>query len=601
MNEHEVRREDQGSGHRSHSSLPACACAFLCLVLLSPARAAPPPGLPGEEITEQYLRQLVPPDSIKAHVPASSPAAPTWLDDAMKSWDAPDLPTQVASDRTFIPLGKGALFVPRMTDAQLEPDVEAIDSTGQLMGRGKPGAAISLLPGHYFVMVGSGAHKQMMVREATVTEGRTTPVAPDWSALVVEVVNESNLPIRADYELVRIDEVEIFGRGSGADPGMGEQPRTWVLKPGLYKILGVGESYNTLRNFITVRLLPGSLTRILLVMDDADMKITGGGALEVAVANRGKRDWKWGLDLGGSLLFNATIDQPTGPTEVVRTNTSALEMLANGWVRYTNGRRDWNTSLRLDEGFTVPDLDFSRIGVATDDLRLRSLFIWRLLKWLGPYGRTDAETDIFVKHEHLDEKSGEKYFYVVDQTKQRLEVDSAASFATEAAFSPLALQLGLGVNADIVDVRLLKTRFRAGLGYSYKSVRDKYVDLNRSALDTAVLNGPDSTMITQSRILQRAGSASTHEAGPEAALLLDLRLGKFATASAEVRWFAPIAPDERFSNPDIYLEGLLSWHIVRSVSLDYEYTYTLTQPTDPTLRQNLQQHSVRIRVSLQTK
>jgi len=561
------------------------------------AHAAPPPDIPGEDISGAYMEQVVPPDTLAQRAPAFSMYSPNWLGEAERSWDAPPLAVQMGADDVQLPMGKGAVFVPRFTDAALEPEIEVLEMDGLVAGRGKPGSAIPLLPGTYSVVLGSGAHHQQMVRQVEVREGKAQPVLPDWAGLTVDVVNQDNQPFAGDYELVRLDEFDPYGRGLGADPDLGEKPLTWVLRPGVYKIFSVGESYNTLRNFITVRLLPGYLSRILLVIDEEDLKIVGGGIVQQAMERVGDKHWSVGVDVGGSILFNAEIDRRN---ETDRgTNSSTIALLLNGWLRWDRKPYDWSSSLRLDEGFTIPDFDFEQIENSVDDARLRSLFLWRVLPLLGPYGRVEVRTSVFA--EYLRQTESQKYFMAVDESGALLALDSAASFRTEAAFSPFTTEAGLGANVDIIDVRYLEAKFRTGFGYSFTSVRDNYVTITAAELDTAQLDSATEAVVTQSVLLRRLGSAATHEAGPEAALTLNLRLGNWAMVRAEARLFAPVAPELRFNRPDFDLETTLSWRLTRWLTFDYELVYILKQPEDENLRQDLVRHGVRIRYSLRTR
>jgi len=219
-----------------------------------------PPDLPGEEMTQDYIWSTIPRD-----IPVKNQTADTANSEANgivkieKTWDAPSISEQISASRTTVPMGKGGILIPRFTDRGNEPDVEVIDPEGVSIGTTRPGNIITVEPGTYFVIMGSGSHQQKIVRKVTVQESQVTPVFPDWSTLTIETVDTNSTPFRGEYELVRIDEFEPLGRGYGADPNTGEAVNGWVLKPGTYKILGRGESYNTLKNFITVRLLPAGL------------------------------------------------------------------------------------------------------------------------------------------------------------------------------------------------------------------------------------------------------------------------------------------------------------------------------------------------------
>lgn len=70
-------------------------------------------------------------------------------------------------------------------------------------------------------------------------------------------------------------------------------------------------------------------------------------------------------------------------------------------------------------------------------------------------------------------------------------------------------------------------------------------------------------------------SAMTENAiGPEAAAVLDVRVGGRATAKSEVRLFLPIVPAKNRGMPKLDIISILSWQISRVVTLDYQYTYS---------------------------
>lgn len=564
----------------------------LCCVL--PLAAAPPPELPGEEITEEYIQLMVPQDSVEAKAPETSPKSSTWFDRAMKTWEAPKLAQQLAQDPTNVPMGKGAVFVPTFTEGDLEPDVEIIDSLGNVVAYGKSGRRFSMLPGTYFVMLGSGTHRQLIVREVRIEEGKTVPLIPDWAGLSIDVVNRNSVPFPGEYELVRMDKFDPYGRGFGPDPDLGEEARTWILKPGLYKIFSVGASYNTLNNFVTVQLLPGRHASFLLVEDEADFSIVSGGIVEEGIEKTLARNWQYGLDVGGSLLFNAIVDRYTKDRE---SNSSNLDLLLSTWLRYEKDPFDWNTRLRIDEGLSVGDLKLTQLRSTKDDVRLTSLFIWRFIRWLGLYGRFETEVDVFPKREEREEDQLD--FVVVDKQDRIIVRDSlSSSRQIEAPFSPLKVELGVGANTDIVDTRYLETKFRAGFGYSFEHARDKFKTISISDIDTTGPTWPrDSSGARQSAILQKLGNATTHEAGPEAALDFNARIGRWALARAEMKLFAPLAPQFRLLKPDINLETTLSWRLSRALTLDYEYEFAWERPAEEELKVHRQEHTVRLRYS----
>jgi len=418
---------------------------------------------------------------------------------------------------------------------------------------------------------------------------------PDWAGLSIDVSDENNIQFRGEYELVRIDEFEPFGRGFGADPDLGETPKTWILKPGLYKIVSVGESYNTLRNFVTVQLLPGQFVRLLLIESEPDYRIQGGGIVDVRINRALARNWKYGVDIGGSALFNATIDRRDRDESV---NSTTIALLLKMWLRFEKKPVDWLTSLRFDEGLTLPQFDFSRIENTIDDLRQTSLFVWRFLPWFGPYGRFEAETDLFPKQ--VRRGQNEQSFYIIDGSGRNIDIDTTDSWQTEDAFSPYRLEAGVGANIDIVDTRPFNARSRAGFGYSFDGFRNRYRNAAVTDVDSAT-RAADSAVVSASRILERVGTVNTHQYGPEVALNMEVRIGKFALATGEIKVFAPIAPELRLLRPDLDIRTLVSWRLSQAITLDYEWNYSLLQPENPDLKTDLMEHRVLVRYSFRSR
>jgi hypothetical protein len=308
-------------------------CGIIIAAIAAASFAGLPPPLPGQEITGEVSSSLKS-DTAAVRAPVMSPYAPGWYMEAAKTWEAPSLSRQLDEDETSIPIGKGAVFVPRLSDPSLEPDVQIADSTGRIVMTGKPGRKFCLIPGTYSVIIGSGSVRQRITKWVTIDEGKVIPLYPTWAGLAIDVVGETNIPFRGQYEMARIDEFEPFGRTYGRDPNQGERIKTWILKPGLYKIFGIGQSYNTVNSYLTVRLLPGELEHFTIVQDSTTGKIVSGGVSNVGEASRRiTSHWKYGLDCGGSILFNTTND----------TNNSAIVFLTNLRVNHSRGKGEWDT------------------------------------------------------------------------------------------------------------------------------------------------------------------------------------------------------------------------------------------------------------------
>ncbi|MDG5814643.1 hypothetical protein QA601_06120 [Chitinispirillales bacterium ANBcel5] len=560
--------------------------------------------LPGEELTQEHLDQIFQQHYTEPTGSSLQKLQPlrgdSWLEEAMKTWEAPPLSTQQASDNTLIPFGKGGVFIPRFTETSFEPDLEIYSSDREYILSGETGKTYALEPGEYRVVLGSGSHRQRITKDVTVEEDRTVALMPKWSGLIIDVVDENGQPFRGEYELARIDQFEPYGRGYGASPEMGESVRTWILEPGIYKIFGVGEGYHTLSNFVTVRLVPGELTRFLLIQDKATNDIRGGGMVQMAQTSSITPSWRYGANVGGNVHFAADIKRDVEP--YTRNTSLNLNLLFDTWLVYRRKPADWNTRFRIEQGFNVSDWDITDMTSYPDKMTINSLFIWRFLPWLGPYSRMELVTSFFPEHIKRDD---EKWFSFVDSDSvfnPAIGFDSSKSFEAQPSFSPTTFDLGAGVNADLATFRYFESKLRVGVSSKYSRYADRYRRFEKSNIK---YNEGDSLeyaeKISNSITLQKEKNADIFEFGPQFSLGAMLRIGRYATAEAELKLFAPIAPVQRFRSPDYDFSSVLSWRLTRYLTLDYFYRRTLKQPADLDIPDDNSSHGVWLRLHFSSR
>lgn len=571
---------------------------FCCLVFTLAANAELPPDLPGEELTQEYLNWATSdPDTSQQKEDSLFTEHPIrqkfWLDSAMKTWDAPPLSVQQAANQTIIPFGKGGIFIPRFSETNYEPDMEIIDPNGDFVLSGETGRTYTLEPGKYYVILGSGTHKQRIVKQIQVKEGQVEPLIPDWSGLVIEIVDEQGVPIKGEYELARLDVFDPYGRGYGASPDMGETVKTWILKPGIYKIFGVGDGYNTLTNFVTVRLVPGEFTRFLLIQDSDDLSIQGGGTVQLSASTNITPSWRYGSNIGGSVQFSAETDHQRDNSET----TFTLGLLSDSWLMYRKKPVEWNTRLRLEEGFNITDWDLPNMISNPDRMILNSMLIWRIFKWIGPYARVEVNSNFLPEK---IKRNKENWFCFVDSNnyfRPEEGFDSSRTHKIEPAFSPSITDIGAGVNADLATMRVFEAKARLGVGSSYS----RYLDRYRVVEPSKVKYDSDDSLTYQSRveksvILYPEDKVDIFEFGPQASISLTLRLGLYASAESELKVFAPIMPENRFDSPDYEFNSTISWRLSRALTLDYTYRTYLKQPKDLDVPVNNSSHGIWLRL-----
>jgi hypothetical protein len=583
---------------RRFSPITRAAAFFAGGMLLSAVFAELPPDLPGDEISHEQIDWSLPRDTAKQalNITAQGTGLP-WLDKAQKTWDAPPLAEQMAGVDNFIPIGKGGIFIPRLSSEGSSPDINIRDAKGRLVASGNAGTTFRVEPGTYKVLIGSGTHNQRMVRTVSVEEGKTIPVIPDWTSLTIETVDSMAIPFRGEYELVRIDEFETYGRGFGANPDLGEVVKTWVLKPGTYKILGVGQGFNSLTNFVTVRLVPGELCKVLLVQDSVTFRILGGGTVEVTPRSRLTSHWKYGANIGGNIKFNSEIDRSAKDTSA----STLFGLLSTIWLTYARDPTEWQTRVRLDEGFNFSGLNFGDPITDADDFLFNSLLIWRILNWFGPYARAELRTTFLPRQSIRDERNPS--FCILDPDYYADApiplFDSSRSFRSDPSFSPTIVDAGIGANADVFNFPFLETRLRAGFGSSYSYLPKRYAitDSTKVKWHDSLMRDRYMQQVNRSLILHTEKATTDFGFGPQASISGMLRIGRMITTDAELKFFAPVAPEQRLTRPDFDIIANVSWRLSRWITLDYTYIYLLKQPDNIEARIDKSTHGIWLRFS----
>ena len=570
------------------------------------AHGAPPPSIPGSDITGSYNTLARISDTMVLAPPPASSYSPHWLEKAEKTWDAPPLTQQIEEDSAMVPLGKGAIFIPRFSDPALEPTVQINEPGGKLYKWGETGKKYTALPGQYSVVLGSGSANQRIVKKVVVEEGKAAPLIPDWCGLTVDVVDESNVPFRGAYELARIDEFEAYGRSFGRDITRGERIKTWILKPGLYKIFTAGMSYNALTNFITVRLVPGEFVRVVIIENQKDIKIIGGGELEAGeLSARRKSNWNRNLNIGGTITFNATDDRINSDNSTNATNIAFLLLYD---LIYKKGSSDWETNIYWKEGLNFSDLMQSNINTG-GDFRFTSLWVWRVfLPWLGPYFRTEFQMQLFPIFSSFNKNDKNHVFITLGADSSLQDIDTKnTSKELKPFFSPVTVEAGVGTNIDAVTRDNYEAKLRLGIGYSQTNSWNQ--NISQDSINFSKIQPTDTAQLravlqnNKSAIIQKSSDILSRSYGPEFGLALNIRAGAWGIARGDFRMRIPLDPlvKEHKLRSDWDINATTSWTLTRSISLDYLFLYSLKQPIEVTERINTSSHSIFLRFSFNSR
>lgn len=420
-------------------------------------------------------KYLADPTAPRGRAIAARPVEPTGP--AGAGWIGPDDKSplndldELLRDDTPMPVGFGAIFAPSLADGHREPLVGVYRNGRLVIGKGRLGQRIIVPPGNYEIRVGSGTGNQQLSVWVRVLDGKTTVVPPTWAALDVAVVDETFVPFRGTYEIIRMETREDFGLGFGADEQLGELTRVWVLPPGLYKIIRSGGTYRDRTDFATVRLDAGRLTRFTLVQDPIEGRFLGAGEADPDLTDQAAASnlvaWRLRAVLGGD--FNLRRSDQVGDQDGWRVSYRAF---FDGAARYLRGPHSWNTQLELEEGRTrLPSQDIFLSD--TDRLFFHTIYTYQLLSWFGPYARAGLETKLLLRHAAFETPQD-----VVELDEEGMPVRTfmgVTRVKLGSTFAPFQMREGAGGNFRVLRTRFAELDLRLGFGARQTIANGLYV------------------------------------------------------------------------------------------------------------------------------
>lgn len=468
------------------------------------------------------------------------------------TWESPPVSTQLEMDDTIVPFGKGAVFCPAMTDPDNEP-VYSVMRDGQSLQDTRTGHRIPLEPGTYTVLIGSGTIDQMMKKRVRVVEGATTFVKPDWSGLVINVINESRADIREYYELFSLDTGFSYGIGQGVEEGMDEKLFTWLLPPGRYKIVRPGDNINAVINFGTIRLMPGELAHANLVIDAKTGDFRGFGYLtDVRQVGGRSSVWQVRSELSGNALLNYIPSSEAG-SETNASFTATMQWLTD--ARYESGNHIIPVWSNFEEGLSMDeDKDITKY---IDRTELKITYIYRLSDILSPYLRIAGETRIFPTYQRF--KEPDDYVEVDAAGDPVRTVTDAQEIKLGRSLAPVYFKEGFGLTSILVKSLPVNLHLRTGYGL-------------RSTL-------PGGAMIYNSETKILSPILKTETTGIEFLFLGDIRLGRYIIFNSE---FDLLMPESKRDTWIYDCENRLRLNLTSNVSLLFTMEWWKDENVDTT-------------------
>lgn len=371
-------------------------------------------------------------------------------------------------DTTIEGLRTGQLLLPSLTEAGVEPPYKIIDSKGKPLDiSANMGESVPLPEGDYQIRFGSGSDDQMMKKDVTVRPHYKTVVEPDWSCLLIDVIDENRNYIQVRYEIFDAQTGESYGTHFPVEKELGEQQKVWVLEPGLYKITINNEPFNTYRNFTTVYLIEGKVKHISLVVEldenNNPTGLTGAGALGEFTRTNISGNWQ----SSNALHANLNMNFHTGESEDTPDNSVIITTQFENYLTYN--KMPYYYRLRhLSEYGTSKDAgDPFRKNI--DNFDLKNTFIYFLSTYLGIYSRFDINSHFFQGFYHREQDFNFIKQNTANQITKR-EMNQNSVLTTPYIY-PLKMKEGVGINFRLFNRPRAHLNLRSGFG-----LRQDYMD-----------------------------------------------------------------------------------------------------------------------------
>jgi hypothetical protein len=385
----------------------------------------------------------------------------TWLSQPPKD--------QILDESSDDQLAFGRLFVPVMTAPEWEPNLKIYSSTDKaIVGEFNPGKSVFLKPGKYTMLFGSSDDPiDMIQKHFTIHEHQTTIIEPDWSGIIVSVIDENREFVRYGYEIMHLESgISVGLKYSREESSFTDMNSTWILPPGKYKIVKMGEQFSTITNFATFELKAGELKEMTIVINDIGQFIGSGELGILENFSQSNKDWRNILNLKGSvIIYSHNKDDETKNT---------TDIISRGKIdnRFIYDSKPYYVSFRqvLEEEWTKTDA-LKGFRVSSDKLSFTNTAVYYFTDVFGFYGEINLDTKIFQKN-----------FYDISADSIMIIGRNGSNsfsdrdyFKLSDSFTPVNTEESAGLNFTFIKSSASELYLRAGFGFKQNFNENVYV------------------------------------------------------------------------------------------------------------------------------
>ncbi len=452
-------------------------------------------------------------------------------------------------------LSKGRVFIPYLTNPIWEPYYKIYHKNKQII-EGKTGNSIFLYPGDYRILFGSAQSSLDQYQQSiTVEAEKTYFIEPQWGAVTIDIIDENREKIRTGYEIYNAKNAISLGtKYSKEDNDYDQSKSTWILLPGKYKFLKLGEPFNSLQNFFTFDLQKGEVKRLTIVLNSATYDIIGAGEIKTDQEMISKKSfWKNYLYLKGSFALNSNnqVNENDPETDFNFKGKIENRIKYDNYPYYLNFKQNINTSwIKSDEN--------EKIRVTTDNLKLENTGIYYLTKLFGFYAEFNAQTKFFDNYYYFDDN---KNIALVKNNNETILKEGVNKIKLSNSFHPLDFSEELGINFTLIKNQNANLYLRSGLGLFQKLHSETYTKSN-SYLE---LNS-----IKYEKYLENKNENST---GYIFSLSADFQLMKDLSYNGEADFIYSLTKKEDY---DFFMYNSFSYKIFKYLSIEYNLNLNYT-------------------------
>lgn len=475
-------------------------------------------------------------------------------------------------------LQMGKLWLPALSQSDNEPQYKLV-SKDKITYDGGPGTDLTVPVGTYKMYYGSGTESQKIVKnDIQIRSNYKTIIEPDWSCLLIDVLDERRNFAQLRYEIFDANTGESFGTQVPVEKELGEQQRVWVLKPGLYKITINNEPFNTYRDFTTILLQKGKLERLSLVVNRDDQgnptNLIGAGIIEDLTLSDLSDHWKVFSAVHGNFNMNQNNEADKNKFETTLILNSQLE----NKIIYTNLPFYYRMRNLIDLGASKTTDTQPRLSA--DDFDIKNTLVYFVFKNFGFYSRLDMNAHFFPTQSYSTSNFN---FIKNDVNGNEIERKlSTKDIRISNGLYPMIMKEGIGINYRMLNSSRAKLNLRTGFGLRQENYNNVFTLIDNNYTD------PSDSLIY--RVYSEMDNLDN--IGTEISVVgnFNLPFNLSYTTNADV-----LFPFDKKENISIDWENVFNLRLLKHISIYYKLNL-LNKYTDNT-SYIISKHSLSLRVT----